>query len=106
VETPHIPKPSMPTIASVRGTRWQIYLADHPRIVEALSWLVWLLVVALFAVWAHLHYSTPADPRWIGLTIRTSVFAIWTQVAREWLMVYLRHRTHSDETKNSPVGKQ
>jgi hypothetical protein len=82
----------MPAIAAVRGAGWRNYLAHHQRLVEAFSWLAWLMAVAFFAWWAHMHYSAPAQPRWIGLTIRTGVFAIWTQVAREWLMVYLRHR--------------
>ena len=88
----------MPAIAAARGARWRGYLAHHPRIVEGLSWLAWLLAVAIFGLWMHWHYSTPAEPRWIGLTIRTSVFAIWAQVAREWLMIYLRHRNGAHES--------
>jgi len=78
----------------MRAERWSIYIDRHPSVIAALSWLAWLLAVAVFAVWVHLHYVAPAEPRWIGLTIRTGVFAIWAQIAREWLMIYVRHRAH------------
>jgi hypothetical protein len=90
VQSHHLPDSQMPAMP---GAGWLGYAAQHPSLVQALSWLVWLLAVAAFAIWAHLHYHAPAEPRWIGLTIRTVVFAIWAQIGREWLMIYLRHRT-------------
>jgi hypothetical protein len=51
----------------------------------AVSWVAWFLAVAAFAVWTLFHYHAPAAPPWIGMTIRTSVFAFWALVLREWL---------------------
>ncbi|HEX5689690.1 MAG TPA: hypothetical protein VFX76_06800 [Roseiflexaceae bacterium] len=93
MQSHHLPETPMPAIADAKNVGVRGFLAQHPRVVEALSWLAWLLVVALFATWQHLYFIAPAQPRWIGLTVRTGVFAIWTQVAREWLIVYMRHRS-------------
>src|SRR5262245_52096377 len=79
-------------LSAVPLTRRLVQTVRQRRVSEALSWLVWLLAVALFAVWTHAHYGAPSGPDWIGMTIRTSVFAIWTQVAREWLMLYVQSR--------------
>lgn len=60
-----------------------------PRVLNVLSWLAWLLIVAAFALWNLLHYRTPGRPAWVGQTIRTVVFAAWLLVAREWLALRL-----------------
>jgi hypothetical protein len=99
LQSHHLPDSQIPAAQGVRGERWSAYIARHPSAIAALSWLAWLLAVAVFAIWAHLHYVAPAEPRWIGLTVHTGVFAIWTQIAREWLMIYLRHMSKL-------VGKQ
>jgi hypothetical protein len=65
----------------------------RPRLAEALSWAIWLLGVVVFAMWMHLHYRAPAGPPWIGMTIRTAVFAIWTLTMREWLALRWHNRT-------------
>ena len=80
-----------------RCARWVIRTAQRPRVLEALSWLVWLATVALFALWTHAHYRTPAGPSWIGMTVRTGVFATWAQVAREWAMI----RIHGRQSRQS-----
>jgi hypothetical protein len=72
--------------------RWLARTVRRRRVSEALSWLAWLLVVAMFAIWTHFYYQAPSGPNWIGMTIRTGVFAIWTQVMREWLMLRIYHR--------------
>jgi hypothetical protein len=64
------------------------------RIAGALSWIVWLLAVAMFAAWTLNSYQAPASPAWIGMTIHTTVFAIWTLIAREWFALWLAQ--HSD----------
>jgi hypothetical protein len=58
----------------------------------ALSWLVWLLCVAGFAAWTLHDYQAPAGIPWIGMTIRTSVGALWLLVAREWLLIQIQRR--------------
>jgi len=59
---------------------------------ELLSQVMWLALVSLFARWTQLHYHPPADGiPWLGMTIRTSVFAFWSQVAREWLALRWWH---------------
>ena len=82
----------MPALPQGRGARWLANIVRRPRVVEWISWLAWLLMVVLFAFVMHVYYQTPAEPRWIGLTVHTAVFAIWTQVAREWLALYLHAR--------------
>jgi hypothetical protein len=49
----------------------------------ALSLVVWLLCIAEFAVWTLHHYQGSAGVPWIGMTIRTSIFALWLLIARE-----------------------
>jgi hypothetical protein len=57
----------------------------HYRLEEPVGQLIWLVSVILFAGWAHFYYEPPAGAiAWIGMTIWTSVFAVWGQVAREW----------------------
>jgi hypothetical protein len=58
-----------------------------------LSWLAWLLAVAVFAIWTLETYHAPAGPTWFGMTVRTAVFAIWTLLAREWLGLWLARRS-------------
>jgi hypothetical protein len=57
-----------------------------------------VLVVGAFALWSlHHHPAAEATP-WIGMTIRTGVFAAWLLVAREWvsLRLQLRHGMSSE----------
>jgi hypothetical protein len=58
----------------------------------ALSLVIWLLCVAGFAVWILHHYQAPEGVPWIGMTIRTSVVALWLLVAREWLLIQIQRR--------------
>jgi hypothetical protein len=56
------------------------------RLEEPLSQIAWLASVGAFARWTQVHYHAPTGGvPWIGMTIRTSVFALWGQVVREWL---------------------
>jgi hypothetical protein len=68
-----------------RSARRVVQTLRTPRVLNALSWLGWLLIVAAFAFWNLLHYSPPGRPAWVGLTIRSAVFAAWLLVVREWL---------------------
>jgi hypothetical protein len=88
----HPPNSGLSALPIVRCARWLAQLVRRPSVLEALSWLVWLLAVAAFAVWMGFHYRAPSGPDWIGMTIRTGVFAIWTQVVREWLMLHVDRR--------------
>ena len=88
----HLPNSQLPALPQARGKRWLANVVRRPHMVEWISWLAWLFAVVLFALAMHLYYQTPADPRWIGLTVHTAVFAIWTQVAREWLALYVCER--------------
>jgi hypothetical protein len=77
------------------------------RIVEALSWIVWLLAVAIVAARTLESYRAPAAPAWVGMTIHTAVFAIWTLVAREWFTLWLARRSderHSQGRKDRRIG--
>jgi hypothetical protein len=76
--------------------RWMGQLIRSQRVQDRLSHLIWLVSVALFAHWTQTHYHAPADGvPWIGMTIHATVFAIWSQVAREWLS--LRWSSHSQK---------
>jgi hypothetical protein len=89
---PHYHPPPNSGLSPLPLARRLAQTVRRRRVSEALSWLTWLLVVAMFAVWTHFHYQAPTGPDWIGMTIRTGVFAIWTQVVREWLMLYIQRR--------------
>lgn len=82
-DTPGSVSPARP---AVRGARWIGAAIRRHRLEEPLSWLMWLIAVALFAFWIYEHYQGPSGRPWIGMTIHTSVFAIWALVARAWLM--------------------
>jgi hypothetical protein len=89
------------TAAILAGYSRQIARAVRsPPIAAALSWIVWLLAVAMFAVWTLNSYRAPAAPAWIGMTIRTAVFAIWTLVAREWFALWLARRSDRRRTRS------
>ena len=94
----HLPNSQLPALPHTRRARWFATILRRPHVVERISWLTWLLAVVLFALVMHLYYQTPADPRWIGLTVHTAVFAIWTQVAREWLTLYFCKRIQTTST--------
>jgi hypothetical protein len=82
------------TAALLAGYGRQIARAlRNRRIAETLSWIVWLLAVAMFAAWTLNSYRAPAAPAWLGMTLRTAVFAIWTLVAREWFALWLARRS-------------
>jgi hypothetical protein len=80
----------VPGVLMARGARWIMGTLGHPRTLEIVSWLGWLLAVALFAIWTLYHYQPPAEPAWVGMTIRTFGFAAWMLVLREWLVIRLR----------------
>lgn len=87
-----IPDPDRTTSPAVRAARWAADRARRGRVDLAVSWLAWLLVVLAFALWTYLHYQAPASPPWIGMTVRTAVFAIWTLIMREWIALRLTRR--------------
>jgi hypothetical protein len=87
--------PDRPGLASEaalikRSARWALQRLRSPNTLDGLSWLAWLLTVGGFATWTLFHYHVAARPPWIGMTIRTSVFAAWMLVLREWLGLRLR----------------
>ena len=76
-----------------------VQLIRSQRLKDPLSQLVWLVSVGVFARWTQTHYHAPiGGVPWIGMTIHTTMFAIWGQVAREWLA--LRWSPHSQEQRN------
>jgi hypothetical protein len=87
-----MPPPGETQPPLLRALRSVTHIAGVRNRAAALSLLVWLLCVAGFAVWTLHHYQTPAGVPWIGMTIRTSIFAIWLLVAREWLLIQLQRR--------------
>ena len=71
--------------------RWVARQIRHYQLQEPLSQLIWLAAVAVFAFWTYRYFPAPAGrPAWIGVAIRTSVYALWGQVAREWCAVRWR----------------
>jgi hypothetical protein len=64
----------------------------NPAILDLLSWLIWLVAVVVFAFWTQAYYRAPAKPAWIGMTIRTSAFAGWALVIREWFALRIQRR--------------
>ena len=88
----HPPNSDAPVVPVTRYVRRLLQTVRHPTAMEALSWLAWVSSVAVFAVWTYLHYRAPTGPYWIGMTIRTGVFATWTQALREWLMIRMHNR--------------
>ena len=86
---PHGVGPPLP-----RAARWVAQASARSWLDLALSWLAWLLVMIAFVLWTHAHYQ-PAAPAWIGMTVRTGLFAIWTLILREWIVLRLVRR-HED----------
>jgi hypothetical protein len=85
------PGESQPPLA--RALRLLTHIARVRNRAAALSWLVWLLCVAGFAVWTLQQYQIPAGGvPWIGMTIRTSVVALWLLIVREWLLIQVQRR--------------
>lgn len=78
----------------LRPARRALHKLNNPALLEPLSWLIWLLAVAGFALWTLHSYQAPANPAWIGMTIHTTVFALWGLIMREWAA--LRWRTPRD----------
>ena len=87
-----MPSPGESHSPLLRALRLATRMARVRIRATALSWLVWLLCVVGFAAWTLHDYQVPAGVPWIGMTIRTSVFAIWLLVAREWLLIQLQRR--------------
>jgi hypothetical protein len=81
----------------LRAARWAKDTLGRSRTIEILTWLGWLLSVALFAIWTLHHYQPPAKPAWVGMTIRAFGFAAWMLVLREWLVIRLRFREHQSD---------
>jgi hypothetical protein len=78
-----------PILLIARSARWTRHIIWRHHLEGALSWLLWLLAVMVFAVWILRHYQPPAAPAWIGQTIRTTVFAIWMLIIREYVVLRL-----------------
>jgi hypothetical protein len=88
-----LPSPGESQPLLLRALRFVTRLTRVRNRAAVFSWLVWLLCVAGFAVWTLHHYQAPAaGVPWIGMTIRTSVVALWLLVAREWLLMQLQRR--------------
>ena len=87
------PDPHPPVMLALRAVRWIGRTIRHAHLDPALSWFVWLVSVVVFALWTRFHYRAPAGPAWIGMTIHTTVFAIWMLVVREWLLIRLLRRS-------------
>ena len=81
-----------PSGLMMRSVRWAVMILRRPHALAIVSWLGWLLAVALFAVWTLYQYQPPAKPAWVGMTIRTFGFAAWMLVLREWLVLRVRFR--------------
>jgi len=61
-------------------------LIQRYRLEDPLSQAAWAASIGVFARWTLGHYHAPAGGTpWVGMTIRTTVFALWGQVLREWL---------------------
>jgi hypothetical protein len=82
----------VPGVLIAQGTRWIMGTLGHRRMLVIVSWIGWLLAVALFAVWTLYQYLPPAKPAWVGMTIHTFGFVAWMLVLREWLVIRLRFR--------------
>ena len=68
------------------GVQRAIHQIRRHHLQEPLSQLAWLASVGTFARWTQLHFHAPAGGvAWVGMTIRTTTFAVWGQVAREWM---------------------
>jgi hypothetical protein len=82
----------------VRALRLVAGTIRRPRYAAALSWLLWVLAVGAFALWSLYHHPVAEARPWIGMTIRTGVFAAWLLVAREWvsLRLQIRHGRSSE----------
>ena len=83
----NIPEPRGQAMPIMRGARRIARAVRRYHMEPALSWLLWLMSIVLFAFWTLPHYHAPAAPPWIGMTIHTTVFAIWMLVVREWLLL-------------------
>ena len=100
-----MPSPGETQPPVLRALRLVRHIARVRSRAAALSWLVWLLCVAGFAVWTLHHYQAPEGVPWIGMTIRTSVVAIWLLIVREWLLIRIQRRhaessPHKQDTHN------
>jgi hypothetical protein len=81
--------------------RWVGQLIHSRRLQDPISQLIWLVSVVVFARWTQTHYHAPAGGvPWIGMTIHTIVFAIWGQVAREWLAIRWSSRSQEQQNHN------
>jgi hypothetical protein len=88
-----LPSPGESRPPLLRALSLVLRLARVRDRAAALSWLVWLLCIAGFAVWTLQQYHAPAGGvPWIGMTIRTSVVALWLLIVREWLLIQLQRR--------------
>jgi hypothetical protein len=87
-----LPSPSETQPRLLRALRFVVRIAHVRNRAAALSWLVWLLCVAGFAVWTLHHYQAPEGVPWIGMTIRTTVVALWLLIVREWLLFQVQRR--------------
>ncbi|KPV50873.1 hypothetical protein SE17_24415 [Kouleothrix aurantiaca] len=76
----------------LRPARRALRKLNNPALLEPLSWVLWLVAVAAFALWTLHSYQAPAKPAWIGMTIHTTVFAIWGLIIREWAALRWRER--------------
>ena len=69
-----------------RPVRRLAELIHRHHLEDPLSQIAWIISVCVFARWTLAYYRAPAGGvPWIGMTIRTTVFALWAQVLREWL---------------------
>ena len=90
-----LPGPGEAAPLLVRALRRLGHAAHAEWRAAAPTLIVWLLCVAGFAAWTLFHYHVQGSAPWIGMTIRTSAFASWLLVAREWLLIQLRRRARA-----------
>ena len=54
-----------------------------------LSWVLWLVSVGIFMMLLNNSHHPATQPEWVGFIIRTSVYALWALVMREWFAIRL-----------------
>ncbi len=60
------------------------------RFLIVLTWIGWLIIVVAFMFWSQATHHPANHAAWYGLIIRTSVFAAWLLVVREWIAIRLK----------------
>lgn len=104
-----LPRPDQTQPLWLRTLRFVTQITRDRDRTAALSWIIWLFCVVGFAFWTLYQYQAPAGVPWVGMTIHTSVFALWLLVAREWLIIQLQRYEHDTEpvsTAHEPANNR